>query len=277
VTAHSRGNEGRNPPPIASSLLSVEQVSKRFGGVQALGDVSFEVVDGEIFGLIGPNGAGKTTVFNVISGLVPPDRGAIRFRGAAITGLPVHRRSLLGIARTFQNLNLFGRLTVVENLMIPVDVRQRRGFIADAFRAPSSTFGEEQARERAHAILHLLQLTEQADRLAADLPVGLQRRVEIGRALAQRPQLLLLDEPASGLDARETAELGALLPVVRHRLGVTIVLVDHDMALVMRVCDRIAAMDFGSVMTIGTPAQVRADQRVIAAYLGQAAEKQRVS
>ena len=257
-----------------SALLSVEHVSKRFGGVQALGDVSFDVTGGEIFGLIGPNGAGKTTVFNCVSGLVPPDQGVIRFGERVITGLPVHRRSLLGIARTFQNLNLFGRLTVLENLMIPVDVRQRRGFIADAFRAPSSTFGEEQARERARAILHLLQLSEHAGTLAADLPVGLQRRIEIGRALAQRPTLLLLDEPASGLDARETAELGALLPVIRHRLGITIVLVDHDMALVMRVCDRIAAMDFGVVMTIGTPAEVRADERVIAAYLGQAAEKQ---
>ena len=257
-----------------TGFLSVDHVSKRFGGVQALGDVSFEVGEGEIFGLIGPNGAGKTTVFNCVSGLVQPDGGAIRFQGTPITSLPVHRRSLLGIARTFQNLNLFGRLSVLENLMIPVDVRQRRGFIADAFRAPSSTFGEQQARERALAILHLLQLTEHASVLAADLPVGLQRRVEIGRALAQRPQLLLLDEPASGLDARETAELGALLPVVRHRLGVTIVLVDHDMALVMRVCDRIAAMDFGTVMTIGSPADVRADEQVIAAYLGQAAAKQ---
>jgi branched-chain amino acid transport system ATP-binding protein len=257
-----------------TTFLSIEHVSKRFGGVRALDDVSFEVTEGEIFGLIGPNGAGKTTVFNCVSGLVQPDQGSIRFRDTPITKLPVHRRSLLGIARTFQNLNLFGRLSVLENLMIPVDVRQRRGFIADAFRAPSSTFGEEQARERARAILHLLQLGDHTTTLAADLPVGLQRRVEIGRALAQRPQLLLLDEPASGLDARETAELGALLPVVRHRLGVTIVLVDHDMALVMRVCDRIAAMDFGVVMTIGSPAEVRADERVIAAYLGQAAEKQ---
>ena len=260
-----------------TACLAVEQLSKRFGGLRALDDVSFEVNEGEIFGLIGPNGAGKTTVFNCISGLVQPDMGVVRFEGSPITRLPVHRRSLLGIARTFQNLNLFGRLTVLENLMIPVDVRQRRGFIADAFRAPSSTFGEEQARERAQAILHLLQLSEHASTLAADLPVGLQRRIEIGRAVAQRPKLLLLDEPASGLDARETAELGALLPVIRHRLGITIVLVDHDMALVMRVCDRIAAMDFGVVMTVGTPAEVRADERVISAYLGQAAEKQAAS
>ena len=254
-----------------AAFLSVDNVSVRFGGVQALADVSFAANEGEIFGLIGPNGAGKTTLFNCISGLAQPDQGFIRFRGTSLGGVPVHRRSLLGIARTFQNLNLFGKLSVLENLMIPVEVRQRRGFIADAFHASSSTFGEEQARERARAILHLLQLTEQTDVLAADLPVGLQRRVEIGRALAQRPRLLLLDEPASGLDARETAELGALLPVIRHRLGVTIVLVDHDMALVMRVCDRICAMDFGVVMMVGTPSEVRADQDVISAYLGQSA------
>jgi branched-chain amino acid transport system ATP-binding protein len=258
-------------------FLTVDHVSVRFGGVQALAAVSFSVNEGEIFGLIGPNGAGKTTLFNCISGLAQPDEGHIRFCGTSLGGVPVHRRSLLGIARTFQNLNLFGKLSVLENLMIPVEVRQRRGFIADAFHAASSTFGEQQARERAHAILHLLGLAEQTDVLAADLPVGLQRRVEIGRALAQRPRLLLLDEPASGLDARETAELGALLPVIRHRLNITIVLVDHDMALVMRVCDRIAAMDFGVIMTIDTPAEVRADERVIAAYLGQAAARQDAS
>jgi branched-chain amino acid transport system ATP-binding protein len=259
------------------SFLVVDNVSKRFGGVQALTDIDFAVDEGEIFGLIGPNGAGKTTLFNCVSGLIQPDKGRVFYQGTPINSLPVHRRSLLGIARTFQNLNLFGRLTVLENLMIPIEVRQRRGFIADAFRAPSATFGAQQARERARGLLHLLRLTEHTTTLAADLPVGLQRRVEIGRALAQRPRLLLLDEPASGLDARETAELGALLPLIRHRLGVTIVLVDHDMALVMRVCDRIAAMDFGVVMTVATPSEVRADERVIAAYLGQAAAEQAVS
>jgi branched-chain amino acid transport system ATP-binding protein len=253
------------------SLLEVDSVSVRFGGLQALADVSFAVQEGEIFGLIGPNGAGKTTLFNCISGLLTQTSGVIRYRDERIDGLPVHVRSLLGIARTFQNLNLFSGLTVLENLMIPVDVRQRRGFISDAFRATRSRFAEGQAREQARAILHLLHLPHLADSLAADLPVGLQRRVELGRALAQRPQVVLLDEPASGLDGRETAELGALLPRIAKQLGVTIVLVDHDMALVMRVCDRICALDFGQVIASGTPAEVRRNPTLVSAYLGDSA------
>ena len=255
---------------MTDALLDVRGVSVRFGGVRALSDVTFTVAEGDIFGLIGPNGAGKTTLFNCVSGLIRPDAGTIRYCGEAIGDLPVHARSRLGIARTFQNLNVFAGLTVLENLMIPVDVRERRGFISDAFRATRSRFAEGRAREQARAILHLLHLLESADALAGDLPVGLQRRVELGRALAQRPTLVLLDEPASGLDPRETAELGALLPAIASRLSVTIVLVDHDMALVMRVCNRICALDFGQVLTIGTPAQVRADPQVMAAYLGGA-------
>jgi branched-chain amino acid transport system ATP-binding protein len=257
-------------------LLDVREVSVRFGGLRALTQVSFEVERGEIFGLIGPNGAGKTTMFNCISGLLQPTSGVIRYQGEIIDGVPVHVRSRLGIARTFQNLNLFSGLTVLENLMIPVEVRQARGFIADAFRATRSTYGEGQAREEAHAILHLLHLSELGEVMAGDLPVGLQRRVELGRAVAQRPHLVLLDEPASGLDARETAELGALLPRIAKQLAVTIVLVDHDMALVMRVCDRICALDFGEVIAMGTPAEVRSDPTVMSAYLGEAAEVQAV-
>lgn len=257
-------------------LLDVREVSVRFGGLQALSQVSFEVTNGEIFGLIGPNGAGKTTMFNCISGLLQPTSGVIRYQGDIIDDVPVHARSRMGIARTFQNLNLFSGLTVLENLMIPVEVRQPRGFVADAFRATRSTYGEGQAREEAAAILHLLHLSELGGVMGGDLPVGLQRRVELGRALAQRPRLVLLDEPASGLDGRETAELGALLPRIAKQLAVTIVLVDHDMALVMRVCDRICALDFGEVIAMGTPSEVRSDPTVMSAYLGEAAEAQSV-
>ena len=253
-----------------TSLLEIRNVSVRFGGLRALSDVSFSVDEGEIFGLIGPNGAGKTTLFNCISGLIAPDSGTIRYRDQPIDGLPVHVRSRLGIARTFQNLNVFAGLTVLENLMIPVDVRERRGFVSDAFRATRSRFAEGKAREQARAILHLVHLLDAADAPAGDLPVGWQRRVELGRALAQRPSLVLLDEPASGLDPRETAELGALLPSIAARLGVTIVLVDHDMALVMRVCDRICALDFGEVIATGTASAVRSDPVVMGAYLGHA-------
>jgi branched-chain amino acid transport system ATP-binding protein len=252
------------------SVLTVDEVAVRFGALSVLEGVSFEVTEGQIFGLIGPNGAGKTTLFNCISGIIQPGDGRIFYRGQRIDGLPVHKRSRLGIARTFQNLNLFGGLTVQENLMVPVDVRTRRGVVADAFRLPTSQFGELKARERSRAILALLGLLGEADRRADDLPVGLQRRVEIGRALAQRPDLLLLDEPASGLDASETAELARLLPVIRDRFGLTIVLVDHDMALVLAVCERICALDFGQVLMIGTPSEVRNDSRVIDAYLGKA-------
>jgi len=252
-------------------VLEIADISVRFGGVQALDGVSFDVFEGEVFGLIGPNGAGKTTLFNCISGLVRPDHGVVRYHGRELNDLPVHVRSRLGIARTFQNLNLFSGLSVLDNLMIPVEVRQPRGFLADAVRAIRSTFGEEQAREQARAMLHLVHLDEWADTLAGDLPVGLQRRVEIARALASRPQLLLLDEPASGLDPRETADLGALLPTIARRLGLTVVLVDHDMALVMRVCDRICALDFGHTIAVGTAAHVRRNERVIGAYLGHGA------
>ena len=255
---------------MSTPLLSVDGVSMRFGALSVLEDVSFDVAEHQIFGLIGPNGAGKTTLFNCVSGLYRPGGGSISYQGRRIDHLPVHRRSRLGIARTFQNLNLFGGLTVRENLMVPVEVRQRRGAFADAFRLPTSGFGERQARERARAILQLLGLRDQSDRRADGLPVGLQRRVEIGRALAQRPTLLLLDEPASGLDATETAELAELLPLIRDRLEITIVLVDHDMALVLAVCDRICALDFGHVVTVGTPAEVRNNARVVASYLGRA-------
>ena len=253
-----------------ASMLEVDSVSMRFGALTVLEDVSFTVEPDQIFGLIGPNGAGKTTLFNCVSGLYKPSTGHISYRGQRIDRLPVHRRSRLGIARTFQNLNLFGGLTVRQNLMVPIDVREKRGVLADALRLPTSRFGEIRAEERADAILHLLRLLDRRDRRADDLPVGLQRRVEIGRALAQRPDLLLLDEPASGLDAGETAELAELLPLIRDRLGVTIVLVDHDMALVLAVCDRICALDFGQVLTIGSAAEVRNDPRVVASYLGRA-------
>jgi branched-chain amino acid transport system ATP-binding protein len=221
--------------------------------------------------LIGPNGAGKTTLFNCVSGLLRPTSGTVSFDGHRIDRLAVHRRARRGIARTFQNLNLFGGLTVRENVMVPVDVRERRGVLADAFVLPASRFGEGRANERAVAILHLLDLEAYSAVLAADLPVGLQRRVEIARALASRPQLLLLDEPASGLDGAETTALARLLPVIRERFGVTILLVDHDMALVLSVCDRICALDAGQVVRVGTPTEVRNDARVIASYLGAAA------
>jgi branched-chain amino acid transport system ATP-binding protein len=254
----------------AAALLEVEHITVRFGGVTALDDASLRVNAGEIVGLIGPNGAGKTTFFNCVSGVLRPDGGRVIFDGHDLGELPPHRRSRLGLARTFQNLQLFSGLTALENLMVAVDAGSVRGMLADAFRTPLARFEERKAEERARAMLHFLNLSDRADTLAGDLPVGLQRRLDLGRALVGRPRMLLLDEPAAGLDTRETAELAELLLRVRDRFNVTMLLVDHDMALVMRVCDHIYVLDFGEMLTQGTPAEIRQDETVIRAYLGEA-------
>jgi branched-chain amino acid transport system ATP-binding protein len=253
------------------SLLEIEDVTVRFGGVRALTGVSLRLNRGEILGLIGPNGAGKTTLFNCVTGVVRPDRGRIRYEDRDITGLKPHRRARLGIARTFQNLQLFSRMTVLENLMVPVDASSQRGMLADALRLPVARFEERRAVERARALLHFLGILDRAEDLAGDLPVGLQRRLELGRALALRPSLLLLDEPAAGLDAKETAELAVLLARLRQRFALSMLLVDHDMALVMQVCDYLYVLDFGELIASGPPDEIREDPDVIRAYLGEGA------
>jgi len=253
------------------ALLEVEHVGIRFGGVQALDDIGFEVREGEIVGLIGPNGAGKTTMFNIVSGVLDADHGHVRYQGRELRGMRPHRRARMGIARTFQNLQLFRRMTVMENLMVPVDASARRGLLADALRLPVSRFEERRAEERARALLHFLGIDDVGGSIAGDLPIGIQRRVELGRALCLKPRLLLLDEPAAGLDARETAELAATLTRVRDRFELTMLLVDHDMALVMRACEHIYVLDFGRLIAEGPPEQIRENTTVIRAYLGEAA------
>jgi branched-chain amino acid transport system ATP-binding protein len=251
-------------------MLRLRDVGVRFGGLVALHGVSLDLNRGEILGLIGPNGAGKTTLFNCITGVVQPTQGSIYFEGRSLRLVPSHERARRGIARTFQNLQLWDSMTVLENLEVPMDAMGRRNTFSDALGLPLSGYAERAARERARAILHVLELDGYGDRLAGDLPAGIQRRVEIGRALALRPKLLLLDEPAAGLDARETDRLAELLRTVRERFHVSMLLVDHDMSLVMRVCDFIYVLDFGKVLAGGDPAVVRNDQKVIAAYLGEA-------
>jgi ABC-type branched-subunit amino acid transport system ATPase component len=255
------------------SLLSVRDVSIRFGGITALDSVGFDLNRGEILGLIGPNGAGKTTLFNCISGVIEPDAGQILFNGRAINHLKPHVRAQLGIARTFQNLQLWPSMTVLENLKLPIDALGRRNIAMDALRLPFSVYQEKRADEIARGTLHALGLLEHQDVLAGDLPVGIQRRVEVARALCLRPQLLLLDEPAAGLDADETRNFADLLHTIRERFKVSILLVDHDMSLVMRACDYIYVLDFGRLLASGKPEEVRHNPQVIAAYLGEAKEK----
>jgi branched-chain amino acid transport system ATP-binding protein len=250
-------------------MLELKDISIRFGGVQALDHVSFTLKSGEILGLIGPNGAGKTTLFNCVSGVLKPDTGTITYEGQNIGAFKPHKRASLGIARTFQNLQLWGSMTVLENLMVPLDAFAPRGMVGDALRLPRARYEEMRALERARALLHLLGLSEHTDVPAGSLPVGLQRRVELGRALCLRPKLLLLDEPAAGLDAAETLELANLLPQIRQRFGITMLLVDHDMALVMRACDYIYVLDFGKLISQGPPSRVGEDPEVIKAYLGE--------
>ena len=252
------------------TMLRLRDIGVRFGGLVALQGVSLDLNRGEILGLIGPNGAGKTTLFNCVSGVIQPNEGSMFFEGRSLRLVPPHERARRGVARTFQNLQLWDSMTVIENLEVPMDAVGKRNTFGDALGLPMSNYAERSAREHARAILHVLELDGYGERLAGDLPAGIQRRVEIGRALAMQPKLLLLDEPAAGLDAVETDRLAGLLNIVRERFHVSMLLVDHDMSLVMRVCDYIYVLDFGKVLASGAPAEVRADRKVIAAYLGEA-------
>ena len=255
------------------TMLRVRDLTVRFGGIVALDRVSLDLNRGEILGLIGPNGAGKTTLFNCISGVVRPDTGSIYFDNHSLTYAPVHERARLGVARTFQNLQLWGSMTVEENLIVPMDALGRRNTFSDALYLPFSGYAERASRARARAILHVLDLDPYARTLAGDLPAGIQRRVELARALAMRPRLVLLDEPAAGLDAQETAHLAEVLHAVRQRFHVSMLLVDHDMSLVMRVCDYVYVLDFGKMLAKGEPSAIRNDPKVIAAYLGEESKK----
>jgi branched-chain amino acid transport system ATP-binding protein len=249
-------------------LLKVESVSKSFGGLQALNDVSFEVAPATIHAVIGPNGAGKTTLFNIITGFYASDRGRIIFNQEEIQGKAVHRLVALGIARTFQNVELFGSLSVLENVLVGEHVRTRCGFVGAIGRWPWVKREEKQARERAMELLKFFGLEDVAHHKSVDLPFGWQRFLEIARALATQPSVLLLDEPASGLNAVETERLGELLGRIRER-GVTLLLVEHDMSLTMAVSDKILVLHQGKRLAEGTPREIQENEAVISAYLGK--------
>ena len=251
------------------TLLQVEQLGITFGGLKAVQNVDLYINQGELIGLIGPNGAGKTTMFNLFTGVYTPTEGSITFDGEKINGLDPYKVTRKGISRTFQNIRLFKDQTVLDNVKVANHGLAKHTLAESLFRLPSHFIGEAKMEEESLALLEIFSLASYKDELAKNLPYGMQRRLEIARALAARPKLLLLDEPAAGMNPQETKELMELIAFVRKQFNLTILLIEHDMHLVMGICERIYVLDHGQLIAEGTPMEIRANPKVIEAYLGE--------
>ena len=256
-------------------MLNIKEIWMSFGGLMALRHVSFDVREGDIKALIGPNGAGKTTLLNIVSGIHQPDKGDVFFSGEKIVNVAPTKIARKGISRTFQHVELFGNMTVIENIMVGQYAKTKAGFLSSGFKLPFVMKEEREIQRKSEEILEYINLGQRKDEPASNLPIGEQRTLEIGRALATGPRLVLLDEPAAGLNIKETRNLGEIIKKIRDELKITVVLVEHDMDLVMSISDSITVLNFGEVIAEGTPLEIQKNPEVIVAYLGEEEEIQR--